>query len=361
MTRNPATASGSICLRHPYQNSGKPWSSMTTGPSFGPAATECKPISPFWMVRVSRELDLEADSTCPSGNTPYGKRESKAWSAGGSGAHFGSVDAETQARKVSLAERHAAGVEIAPNEEQQERHRGVVFIDDRVDDGQGKIEPEKDFRVGQPAGFVPVRLFREGALLPFDIEFWRAREFALLSNEIEAGNRARGREEERQVNEQHLEPALLKPHDHHRQQHGGKQNHQRIADVRGEVKKSLCFDVPRRVRPQDSRKNFLRGLHQALGPARLLGFEAVHVHGKLGSALDLGKVKEFPAFELRAIGKIRVFGQRVMFPATGFVDRFAAPHAGRPVEIEKSAAARTRAMLNDEVAVEQDRLHIREQ
>src|SRR6267143_3485292 len=163
MTRNPASANGSICLCHEYPNSGKPWRSTTTGPSLGPAATACKAISPFWKASVSREFDLAADSTCPSGITSQCKKVSKTRSAGSGGAHFGSVDAEAQPREVSLAERHAAGVEIAPNEEQQERHRGVIFVDDRVDDGHGKIEPEKDFRVGQPARFVLVGFFREGA------------------------------------------------------------------------------------------------------------------------------------------------------------------------------------------------------
>src|SRR5256885_2723221 len=44
-------------------------------------------------------------------------------------------------------------------------------------------------------------------------------------------------------------------------------------------------------------------------------------------------------------------------PAAGIVDGFAAPHAGGAVEIEESAAAGTRAMLDDEKAVEKDRLH----
>src|SRR6266478_3282048 len=100
MTRKPAAASGSISLRHPYQNSGKPWRRTTTAPSFGPAATACNAISPFWKASVSR-----------------------------------------------------------------------------------KIDPENDFRIGQPARFVPVGFFREGAHLACDIEFWRAREFAFLSND----------------------------------------------------------------------------------------------------------------------------------------------------------------------------------
>src|SRR6266404_4878081 len=183
MTRKPAAANGSICLRHPYQNSGKPWRRTTTGPFFGPAATACKAISPFWKASVSREFDLAADSTCPGGNSSQSKKESKARRAGSGGTHFRCVDAEAQPREVSLAERHAAGVEVAPNEEQQKRHRGVILVDDRVDDGDGKIEPEQDFRVGQPARFVPVRFFREGPHLAFDFEFWRAREFAFLSND----------------------------------------------------------------------------------------------------------------------------------------------------------------------------------
>src|SRR6266849_2257225 len=183
MTRKPAVANGLISLRQPYQNSGKPWRRTTTAPSFGPAATACNAISPFWKASVSREFDLTADSACPSGITSQSKKVSKARRAGGGGTHLRRVDAETQPREVSLAERHEAGVEIAPDEEQQKWDRSVIFVDDRVDDGHGKIEPEKNFRVGQPARFVPVGFFREGAHLAFDIEFWRARKFAFLSND----------------------------------------------------------------------------------------------------------------------------------------------------------------------------------
>ena len=50
-----------------------------------------------------------------------------------------------------------------------------------------------------------------------------------------------------------------------------------------------------------------------------------------------------------------------MLPATGFIDRFAAPYTGGAVEIEKSAAAGTRAMFDDEMAVKEDGLDVREQ
>src|SRR5580692_10955534 len=42
MTRKPASASGAICFRQPYQNSGKPCSSRSAGPSSGPAVTAFK-------------------------------------------------------------------------------------------------------------------------------------------------------------------------------------------------------------------------------------------------------------------------------------------------------------------------------
>src|SRR6266850_3513098 len=119
--------------------------------------------------------------------------------------------------------------------------------------------------------------------------------------------------------------------------------------------------MPRCVGFQDFREDFLCGLHQALGPSRLLRFEAVHVHGKLGSALNVREVEKLPAFELRTIGKIGVFGERIVLPAAGIVDGFAAPHASGAVEIEKSAAAGARAMLDNEMAVEKNGLNVGEQ
>src|ERR1700731_1667004 len=55
MTRKPAAASGSVCLCHEYQKSGKPGGRATPGPSSGPAATACKPTSPFLKERYSTE------------------------------------------------------------------------------------------------------------------------------------------------------------------------------------------------------------------------------------------------------------------------------------------------------------------
>jgi hypothetical protein len=49
------SASGSICHRQPYQNSGNPCSRITNGPSFGPAATACS-MTPFVVRRMSSRL-----------------------------------------------------------------------------------------------------------------------------------------------------------------------------------------------------------------------------------------------------------------------------------------------------------------
>ena len=67
-----------------------------------------------------------------------------------------------------------------------------------------------------------------------------------------------------------------------------------------------------------------------------------------------GKIEELPAAHLRAIGKVGVFGERIVLPAAGVFNGVAAPDAGGAVEIEKQAAAEARAVLDGEMAVEQD-------
>ena len=76
-------------------------------------------------------------------------------------------------------------------------------------------------------------------------------------------------------------------------------------------------------------------MHQAFGPAGLLRFEAVHVHGKFRSTLNFREVQELPALELRAVGEIGVFGEGVVLPAAGGVDGRAAPDARGAIEIEE--------------------------
>src|SRR5712672_81189 len=102
----------------------------------------------------------------------------EAGGAGGGGAHFWGVYAEAEVGEVGLPEGHEAGVEVAPDEEQKEGDCCEILIGDGVDDGAGKINSQENFRVGHPASFVAVFFFDEGVFLAFDLEFWRAGEFA---------------------------------------------------------------------------------------------------------------------------------------------------------------------------------------
>src|SRR5438105_8626233 len=120
------------------------------------------------------------------------------------------------------------------------------------------------------------------------------------------------------------------------------------------MKEGFGFDVPGRVRFENFRENFLCRLHEAFGPAGLLGFEAIHVDGQVGGAFDVWEIEKFPAFELGAVGKVGVFGECVVLPSAGSVDSGATPDSCGAIEIKESAAAGTGAVFDDEVAVEQN-------
>src|SRR5258705_1497211 len=281
--------------------------------------------------------------------------------------------------EIGLAERHEAGVKITPNEKKQKGNSGEILIGDGVDDGEAEVDAKQNFGVGHPASFVPVFFADEGIFLAFDLELRRAHKFAFyvenrfeygfrvangnadasghherhvkksappafgtklsLCDQIKTGDGASGSEKERQIDEQHLKPALIEADNHGRKKHRRKKNHQWITDVRSEVKKGFSFDVPGGIRTKTLRKDFFCGLHQALGPARLLRFEAIHIDGKFAGTFHVREIEKFPAFELRAIGKIGVFGQGVVLPTAGGIDRGAAPDSGSAVEIEERATA----------------------
>src|SRR2546430_3408748 len=139
MTRKPAADSGSICLCHEYQNSGKPWSRTTRGPSSGPAATACKPTSPFLKggiprsVRLPRSVALTATSHTrkAKGCRPerqFFLRESEARRAGSGGSRLRGGESPKQTRGGGFVEGDHAGVEVKPDREQQERDGGVDFV-----------------------------------------------------------------------------------------------------------------------------------------------------------------------------------------------------------------------------------------
>ena len=182
-----------------------------------------------------------------------------------------------------------------------------------------------------------------------------------LADDVEIAERHRRREKQRHVDEQHLVPAHLVA-DHHRREHqDAEHRHQQVVEVRREVEERLGLDRQRQVGLQNPRQQLLAGLNRALRPAVLLRLEGVHLDRHFGRRHDVGQEDELPAAQLRAIAQVEVFGQRVVLPAAGVADRLAAPHAGRAVEIEEAAGAVAAAVLEHEVAVEQNRLDLREQ
>ena len=137
-------------------------------------------------------------------------------------------------------------------------------------------------------------------------------------------------------------------------QQNGKHDHQRIAEVGRQVIPGFDFHVPRYVTRKHLGKYFLGDLDQSLGPARLLRLECRHLHRQLGRTFDILQVNKLPSFELRAIGKVGVFGERVVLPAAGFVNGASPPHAGGAVEVKENAAARPSRVFQHEMAVEQN-------
>ena len=102
-------------------------------------------------------------------------------------------------------------------------------------------------------------------------------------------------------------------------------------------------------------------LHQALRPARLLLLKRPHIGRKLGDDLEIGSKEELPAAELRAIAQVGVFSERVMLPTPGVDDHRLAQHSGGPVEVEHAARAAARSLLESEMRVEQQALHLGQQ
>src|SRR5882762_6604556 len=143
---------------------------------------------PFLPRRLNegrrRQADLrESRHTPPAIPGDFlSERNSEAWSAGGCGPHFWRVHIKTEMREVGLSQGHEAGVEVTPNEKKQERHGRIVFVQNGVQHGEEKIDPQYYFCVGHPASLVSILFRSEGVLLTFDLVFWRAGELAFLSD-----------------------------------------------------------------------------------------------------------------------------------------------------------------------------------
>jgi len=92
----------------------------------------------------------------------------------------------------------------------------------------------------------------------------------------------------------------------------------------------------------------------------LLRFERVHLDRHFGGAIrsDRKTNRQPPAARDT---EIEIFGERIVLPAAGLIDRHATPDAGRPVEVEEPPAAIAAAVLEHEVSVEENRLNLGQQ
>ena len=83
--------------------------------------------------------------------------------------------------------------------------------------------------------------------------------------------------------------------------------------------------------------------------------------GSSAGSLQVAQVDELPPLEVGADRDLGVLGERGRGPAARVVDRAAAPDAARAVEVEESAGAVAVGRLEDEVAVDEEALDVRQE
>src|SRR4051812_10438681 len=127
------------------------------------------------------------------------------------------------------------------------------------------------------------------------------------------------------------------------------------------MEKRLSFHAERNVGSQNFRQELPARLDRTLRPAMLLRLERVHLDRNLRRRDDIGQEDEPPASELGAIAQIEIFGQRVVLPAAGVGDDDASPDTCGAVEVEEPSGTIASTVLEHEMAVEQNRLDLREQ
>src|SRR5262249_38677362 len=119
----------------------------------------------------------------------------------------------------------------------------------------------------------------------------------------------------------------------------------------------LDLHPDRLVASKHTRENLLSGLDQSLSPARLLGLECGHFDRKLSGAFDILAIDKLPALELRTIGEIGIFGQRVVLPAASVIYRLTPPDTRSSVEIKKYVVAGAARVFEHKMAIEQNSLY----
>ena len=84
--------------------------------------------------------------------------------------------------------------------------------------------------------------------------------------------------------------------------------------------------------------------------------EGDHLRRQFCGGAELREVDKLPALELTAIAEVEVLGEGVVLPSAAVIDGGSAPHAGGAVEVHEPPGAVARGVLDDEMAIEEDRL-----
>src|SRR5947208_2162252 len=93
----------------------------------------------------------------------------------------------------------------------------------------------------------------------------------------------------------------------------------------------------------------------------LLRLEAIHVDRQFCRRDHVREKDKLPAGQLRAVAEIEILRQRVVLPASRFDDAGLPPKPGGAVEIEKAPAPAACRLLEEQMPVEEHRLHTRQQ
>ncbi len=151
------------------------------------------------------------------------------------------------------------------------------------------------------------------------------------------------------------------PGDEAGQEQERKREEQKVSQVGGEVHGAFQLDEEGQAAPPDRGQDLFGHLQRPFGPAVLLGAEGADVHGELRRADHIGEEQEPPAFELGPVGQVQVLGEGVVVPSARLLDGAAAPDPGGAVEIEEGAGPVAGRVLQDEMAVQEERLHPRQE
>ena len=111
---------------------------------------------------------------------------------------------------------------------------------------------------------------------------------------------------------------------------------------------------------QDLREHAHGHVTEAVLPALLLAQPGLGVGRQLARHTDAGQEQRPPALHPAAIGKVEILGDRVALPTAAGVDRRPLPDSTGTVEGERVARPAARRLLDAEMSVEGDHLHLGE-